>query len=68
MAAGRGKGIIKQHRCTIKSQLHNLFSYTVGELNESPAELVVVSFNCGLPVFTLCVLAANHVVELWCSH
>lgn len=45
-----------------------LFSYILYELDESLAQFAVVSFHCGLSIFTMCVLTANHVVELWCGH
>lgn len=47
---------------------HTSASYILGELNESLAEFSVVSFHCGLSIFTLCVLTADHVVKLRGGH
>lgn len=42
--------------------------YVFWELNERCAELLIVSFHCCFSIFTLRVLTAHHVVELWCGH
>lgn len=49
-------------------EYYTLFSYILGELDESLAQFLVVPFYAGVSIFTLSVLTANHVVELWRGH